>query len=103
MDSREYLSNARCRDGQASDGQASVGGMRKDRSLVCEAVCTVLLALTAFLLGTTHGWAEKYALLIGVSGYEHPKITKLKGPPNDIAALWSLLKEKGFKSQNIRV
>jgi hypothetical protein len=46
--------------------------------------------------------AENRALLIAASNYP-TNISSLRGPGNDVEAIWGLLIERGFKSTNIRV
>lgn len=58
-----------------------------------------LLILASLIPGAR---AEKYALLVGVGGYERVS-WRLEGPPNDVAAMKSLLRAKwGFSEQNIK-
>jgi hypothetical protein len=47
--------------------------------------------------------AKNLALLIGVSNYELPTITKLKAPGNDVRLVWDALRERGFAKDDIVV
>ena len=54
-------------------------------------------------LGTAAASAKTLALLVGVSSFQAPTITKLEGPPNDVAAMHSVLIERlGAKEADIR-
>jgi metacaspase-1 len=61
---------------------------------------TQMYATGGFGPGETH--AENRALLIAASGYP-TNIGPLRGPHNDVEAMWGLLTDRGFKSDNIRV
>lgn len=66
---------------------------------------TLRLAVTACLvaLGSAVASAKTLALLVGVSSFQAPTITKLEGPPNDVAAMHSVLIERlGAKEADIR-
>jgi hypothetical protein len=60
-------------------------------------------ALVILLLATAANSvsARELALLIGISAYDN--ITHLTGPRNDIAVMWRLLKEQGFKEEDMVV
>jgi hypothetical protein len=60
-------------------------------------------ALVMLLLAATanSACARELALLIGVSGYD--KVTPLLGPRNDVVVMWRLLKEQGFKDEDVIV
>src|SRR5262245_56032566 len=45
---------------------------------------------------------ENRALLIAASGYPS-HIGRLRGPSNDIQAIWGLLTGRGFRADNVRV
>jgi Caspase domain len=60
-----------------------------------------VIACVALLQGPA-AHAENRALLIGASGYPS-HIGALKGPGNDVKAIWDVLVERGFKSSNMRV
>jgi hypothetical protein len=61
-----------------------------------------IVLLAALTLDGTTAQAENRALLIGASGYP-PNIGPLRGPSNDVRAIWGLLTERGFEAENIRV
>ena len=64
-----------------------------------------LFAIAWLILLTLQGtiaWAENRALLIGASGYPS-HIGPLRGPSNDVRAIFALLAERGFRTENVRV
>ena len=71
---------------------------RRAKSLITALLCVLFTCAAA----TDKARAEHFALLIGVSDYQNEKL-KLKGPRNDIPSIWNLLRERGFKSENIYV
>ncbi len=46
--------------------------------------------------------AEKYALLVGISDYPRAE-DQLFGPANDVALMWTVLRQRGFEPENIVV
>jgi hypothetical protein len=56
-----------------------------------------------WMLSVSPALATNYGLLVGVSNYNHEKITKLKGPANDVTLLWRALEKRGFASENMTV
>ena len=58
--------------------------------------------LSLLTLQGTSAWAENRALLIGASGYPS-HIGPLRGPSNDVRAIFALLAERGFRTENVRV
>ena len=64
--------------------------------------CAFVLLHMALSFCTSLAHAENRALLIGASSYP-ANIGPLRGPVNDVQAIWGLLTERGFKGANIRV
>lgn len=56
----------------------------------------------ALICGPAGARAENRALLIGASAYPS-QIGALRGPANDVEAVWGLLTERGFQKSNVRV
>jgi len=64
---------------------------------------TVLLVL-CFLLVAREAGAERYALLVGISGYPSlPERLQLSGPKNDVEMWRRLLLQRGFAQGNVRI
>ncbi|WP_177428157.1 caspase family protein [Candidatus Venteria ishoeyi] len=61
----------------------------------------VFVACIAVLINSAH--AEQYALLVGVSQYEHPKIHPLHGVANDTRDLAKILVVRGLPETQIKV
>jgi hypothetical protein len=72
-------------------------------SLARRLALTILAVLLACLPALSIA-AQKHALLVGVSNY--PSLTEhlqLKGPPNDVVLMRTILKPYGFADNNVRV
>lgn len=70
------------------------------RAFVTPAAASILLMVA---LGQPAARATTYALLIGVSDYHNEKITKLKGPRNDVTLMWRILKKRGFSTEHMTI
>lgn len=64
----------------------------------------VLLALVLLLLGARAAWAERHALLVGVSTYSSlgPEL-QLSGPAHDVLGLRDALRQRGFAAARMQV
>lgn len=64
-----------------------------------------IIALALLIVAPVFAHAsKKYALLVGVSAYPSlPEHFQLKGPPNDVALMQTILKQYGFDDGNVRV
>src|SRR5262245_44424842 len=68
-----------------------------------------LLLLTLIVAGSLYSVAEvaqvgqaqdagkRYAVVVGIKEYDHPKLTPLKYPPNDAKALRDVLNQSGYQ------
>jgi metacaspase-1 len=71
---------------------------------VCRSLLAFALWAPLFLVGSTQSVAAKnLGLLIGISNYELPTITRLKAPGNDVRLVFDALRERGFAKEDIVV
>lgn len=67
-------------------------------------IASLLVAITLACASAAQAQANRYALLIGVGSYASAKITKLDGPPFDVAAVRAEITGRwGFPLANVRV